>query len=110
MERYNKLPQHLTFSLAALMAFYSSNKLEGDVLVGDRNGESYSIKDDMEVLEFFKENSVKDTKEFVHNFLSNIHFFGQDLTEVKDLEAEVVKYLDDIRKYGMHDTLVNYFG
>ena len=92
------------------MAFYSSNKLEGDVLVGDRNGESYSIKDDMEVLEFFKENSVKDTKEFVHNFLSNIHFFGQDLTEVKDLEAEVVKYLDDIRKYGMHDTLVNYFG
>ena len=110
VERYNKLPQHLTFSLAALMAFYSSNKLEGDVLVGDRNGESYSIKDDMEVLEFFKENSVKDTKEFVHNFLSNIHFFGQDLTEVKDLEAEVVKYLDDIRKYGMHDTLVNYFG
>ena len=110
VERYNKLPQHLTFSLAALMAFYSSNKLEGDVLIGDRNGESYSIKDDMEVLEFFKENSVKDTKEFVHNFLSNIHFFGQDLTEVKDLEAEVVKYLDDIRKYGMHDTLVNYFG
>ena len=92
------------------MAFYSSNKLEGDVLIGDRNGESYSIKDDMEVLEFFKENSVKDTKEFVHNFLSNIHFFGQDLTEVKDLEAEVVKYLDDIRKYGMHDTLVKYFG
>ena len=42
--------------------------------------------------------------------MTNTDFWGQDLTEVKDLEAEVVKYLDDIRKYGMHDTLVNYFG
>ena len=105
VERYNKLPQHLTFSLAALMAFYSSNKLEGDVLVGDRNGESYSIKDDMEVLEFFKENSVKDTKEFVHNFLSNIHFFGQDLTEVPGFEQAVVAYLDEIDAKGTYEVM-----
>ena len=105
-----KLPEHLTFSLAALMAFYSSTKLEGDVLIGDRNGQPYNIKDDMDVLEFFKENSTKDTKEFVHNFLSNTHFFGQDLSEVKDLENEVVKYLDEIKNNGMKETLSKYFG
>ena len=110
IEKTGKLPKHLTFSLAALMAFYQGTEIRDKALIGHRNGEEYNIMDDAAVLEFFAANSTKPSKEFAHGFLSNSDFFGQDLTEVKDLEAEVVKYLDDIRKYGMHDTLVNYFG
>ena len=57
VEKYGKLPVHLTFSIAALMAFYTGNEIREKALIGHRNGEEYKIMDDMQVLEFFKENS-----------------------------------------------------
>lgn len=110
VEKFNELPSHLTFSIAALMAFYSANELNGDVLVGHRGDNTYDIKDDKDVLEFFKDNSDKDTKEFVHNYLSNEKFHGQDLTLVNGLEDKVCEYLSEIRNEGMEKTLTKYFG
>jgi hypothetical protein len=53
VEQFGMLPACLTFSLAALMAFYSSTEMREGKLIGYRNGEVYRISDDAAVLEFF---------------------------------------------------------
>lgn len=105
VEKTGALPAHLTFSLAALMAFYSAREIRDGKLIGHRNGEEYMISDDAAVLEFFVENSTKATEEFVGAFLSNETFFGQDLTLVAGLKDAVVSYLDDIKANGMREAL-----
>lgn len=103
-------PKHLTFSLAALMAFYSATELRDGALIGHRNGEEYRIMDDSSVLEFFKDNCEKPVGEFVKNFLSNKNFFGADLTELGNTEELVTTYLTDIKTLGMREALVKHFG
>ncbi|MBE6108588.1 MAG: tagaturonate reductase [Erysipelotrichaceae bacterium] len=110
LEKFGKLPEHLTFSIAALMAFYTGNEIREGVLIGHRDGQEYPIKDDADVLEFFKENSSKETSEFVHAVLSNTSFYGQDLTQIEGLSEKVTEYLDMIRTKGMEAALVHFFG
>ena len=102
-------PRRLTFSLAALMAFYTSDKLEDGALIGKRDGEEYKIKDDPAVLEFFKEYSGKSTEEFAKAFLSKEAFFGQDLSNLKDTYKLVCGYLDDIKTLGMRGAMEKNF-
>ena len=102
-------PKHLTFSLAALMAFYTSDKLEGSALIGNRNGEEYKIMDDLAVLEFFRDNSGKSTEEFVKAFLAKESFWGQDLSALGDTYKLVCGYLDDIRTLGMRAAMEKNF-
>lgn len=105
VEKMGKLPAHMTFSLAALMAFYSGTEIRDGKLVGHRGEEEYMISDDAAVLEFFAANSAKATEEFVTAFLSNEAFFGQDLTKVEGLKDAVTAYLDDIKTNGMRAAL-----
>lgn len=102
-------PKHLTFSLAALMAFYSSEKLEGNALIGNRNGEEYKIMDDLAVLEFFRDYSGKSTEEFAKAFLAKESFWGQDLSALGDTYKLVCGYLDDIRTLGMRAAMEKNF-
>ncbi|SEW28920.1 tagaturonate reductase [[Clostridium] fimetarium] len=101
VEKFGKLPKYLTFSIAALMSFYTSQKAGEMSLVGNRNGEEYTIRDDKDVLDFFKANSSKSPKEFTQAFLSTEKFFGQDLTKVSGLVDAVTSYITDIRAKGM---------
>jgi len=101
VEKFGKLPKYLTFSIAALMSFYTSEKAGEMSLVGNRDGEEYTIRDDKDVLDFFKENSSKSPKEFTQAFLSTEKFFGQDLTKVSGLVDAVTSYITDIRAKGM---------
>lgn len=105
VEKYGKLPVHLTFSIAALMAFYTGTEIRDKALIGHRDGQEYSIMDDARVLEFFRDYSAKDTKTFVNAYLSNEEFHGQDLTKVEGLADTVSAYLDDIRVNGMRAAL-----
>lgn len=104
-EKYGKLPIRLTFSLAALMAFYEGDEIKDGTLIGYRNGEEYPIIDDMAVLEFFKDNCRKETSEFVTAFLKREDFFGQDLTKLEGLTDRITVYLEDIKKNGMRSAL-----
>lgn len=101
VEKFGKLPKYLTFSIAALMSFYSSEKSGEMCLIGNRDGEEYTIRDDQYVLDFFKDNSSKSPKEFAQAFLSNEKFFGQDLTKVEGLVDAITNYITDIRENGM---------
>ena len=109
IEKTGELPKHLTFSLAALMAFYKGTEIRDKALVGNRDGQEYNIMDDGAVLEFFAAHSTKPSKEFAHGFLSNTDFFGQDLTQIKGLEDAIAAYLDEIAAKGMRKTMEDNF-
>lgn len=104
----NALPPCLAFSLAALIAFYStpvSGEITDGALCGVRGSETYPIRDDAEVLAFFAEKKDLAGPALAHAVLSNTAFFGQDLTEVPGLEAFVAAQLECIAKNGMENTL-----
>lgn len=105
IEKTGKLPVHLTFSLAALMAFYTGTEIRDKALIGHRGEEEYNILDDEAVLSFFASNSDKQTAEYVHNTLANADFWGQDLSRIAGVEDAVTAYLTDIRSLGMRQTM-----
>jgi tagaturonate reductase len=86
-----RAPELLSFSLAALMAFY-----KGDLRAG------YALKDDPAVLEFFTEvwlsGKPDDTVKAV---LSRVDFWGEDLSVLPGFEDAVRTALDDILKQGV---------
>ncbi len=93
-----KLPRLITFSFAALLAFYTSDNLSDGALVAKReNGDVYSVRDDEAVLKFFAENSAKKSDEFVKLACANEAFWGEDLTKYAEFTAEVTKWYDLIR-------------
>ena len=104
-EQNGKLPERLTMSLAALIAFYSGSEIKDGALIGHRNGEEYLIKDDAFVLEFFAENSSKSADELTKLVLSNEKFWGTDLTKIPGAEKAVAAFLSDIRTSGVRSTM-----
>lgn len=105
VEKEGKLPRHLTFSLAALLAFYTGVEIRDSALIGHRGTEEYRIMDDAKVLEFFAENSRKNAKEYAEAVLSNEEFWGQDLTNVPGALDAVCGYLTQIREKGMREAV-----
>ena len=93
-----ELPRLITFSLAALFAFYSSEDLrEGTLYTKRADGTAYEIHDDAHVLEFFAANSGKDVDTFVKAALSNEVFWGEDLTAYEGMEETVDEWLTLIK-------------
>lgn len=96
IKRKKELPNHLLFSLAALMAFYK----------GDRNGDEINLKDDLPVLNFFKYQwGHNNAEEIVHNTLMNTDFWGVDLLEFEGFEKAVLGHLELITENGMAKAL-----
>lgn len=110
IKRKGTLPEHLTFSLAALIAFYSGTEIRDGALIGHRGSEEYLIKDDKAVLEFFAENSALSPDELADKVLGNTGFWGTDLREYSGAAEKVIAYINDIRSLGMRKTLEKYFG
>lgn len=109
MEKEKKVPKHLAFSLAALMAFYTGGEIRDKALIGHRNGEEYRVMDDADVLEFFAENSSRPAGEYVHAVLGNAGFWGQDLSILEGVEGEITSDLSKIRELGMRGALQEIF-
>jgi len=102
-----KIPVHLAFSLAALMAFYTSDRLEDGALISDRSGEAYRVVDEEDVLLFFTQIHKLPFKDYAYECLGNTRFWGQDLTKQPGLAESVAKALDNIRMHGMKTALKN---
>ena len=109
IEKEGKLPVHLTFSLAALMAFYTGTEIRDKALIGHRDGQEYNILDDAAVLEFFAANSSKGAREYAHTVLSNEAFWGQDLSALAGVEDAVASYTEEIRTLGMRKAMEKIF-
>lgn len=96
IKRKGVLPEGLLFSLASLIAFYK----------GDRNGESYTVKDDQAALDFFAHQWAQNNpSNIVNATLSNTDFWGIDLTEFEGLESLVTRHLENILSRGMQNAL-----
>ncbi len=103
-----ELPKYITFSFAALMAFYSSKDLQGEALVGKRGEETYKIMDDKHILAFFANHYNKeDVKSFVSKVASNEAFWGEDLASYEGFVDKVSSYLEKIYTKGMRKALEN---
>ena len=103
IEANGKLPVCLTTSLAAYIAFYSNDiqALTDKGLVCRRpKGNEYTVSDDRWALEFYWARKDADAETLVHDVLTNEQMWGQDLSEIPGLEAEVVRILKLIRTEG----------
>lgn len=90
-----EIPKLITFSFAALLAFYSSENLKEDGLYAKRlNGDEYVIHDDKEVLEFFAENTGK--CDFVEKACQNVNLWGEDLSNYTDFTEKVAYWYEKI--------------
>jgi len=99
IETKNELPKHLLFSLAALVVFYS----------GNRNGSRIELKDDKEVLDFFKNQwEGSDISAIVKATLSNTAFWEVDLTSYPGVLEFVQNKTTDIVTLGMKKALENF--
>lgn len=87
-----QLPKILTFSLAALIAFYMHS---------DSHRE-YEVRDSESVLSFF---NAQTNENAVLNTLKNTEFWGRDLTEIDNLQKRVEKYYNEICAAGMKDAV-----
>ena len=88
------LPKLVTFSFAALLAFYRSSDLRQDGLYAKRaDGTQYVIHDDEAVLRIFAENSILENSSYVKNIASNTAFWGEDLSAYPNFTETVCHWL-----------------
>jgi len=95
----DKLPTNLTFSLACLIQFYK----------GTWKNEVLPVKDTPEIVEAF--NSAwqsGDLNLVVSNILSNIEFWGEDLTKINGLYKAIVLALNEINTNGIEKGYANF--
>ncbi len=109
VEKKEELPPILSFSLAALIAFYHGSGVAGRKMKGVRmvNGapEEYEIDDDTEALLFFEKvwkeyEEDHDSFSLARKVLQNTEMWGQDLTEVPGLTDKIGFYLSEIGSKG----------
>lgn len=97
------LPVCLTLSLAAYIAFYSSDiqRREADGLICRRaKGNEYKVQDDVWILDFYFERREAEPAALVHDVLSCETLWGEDLTALPGLEELVINGLQQIRSEG----------
>ena len=109
VEKEGKLPEHLTFSLAALMGLYHGGKIVDGKLACLRDGQPYTLQDDAAVLEFFATSADLPVEQQVEAFLGNESFFGPDLIKVPGLKESVAASLKDILARGMKTVMAERF-
>ncbi len=106
VQKYQKLPPHLTFALAALIAFYR----------GERNGQPIALQDDAIWLTRYKQwwqqfaDGDLSLYQLVYNVLQQKDHWQQDLTQVPQLVELVAEQLNMILENDMRAALAHYCG
>lgn len=98
-----ELPACLTMSLAAYIAFYTSDvqRREADGLICKRpKGNEYKVQDDAWVLDFYYEHRNDSVEDLVKAVLTNTRMWGEDLSAIAGVEAAVAAGLKLIRTEG----------
>ena len=91
VKREGKLPERLTFSLAAYIAYY-------------RKGGEF-VRDDQWVLDFFEAHRGDDNKTLVNAVVNNDKMWDGALAAVPGFEEAVAAYLDKIDSEGMYEVM-----
>ncbi|WP_207497226.1 tagaturonate reductase [Aridibaculum aurantiacum] len=105
-ERLGTIPQRLSFSLAATIAFYK----------GKRGDETIALNDDAHVLELMKnvwskaDGSEASLQELVREVLAYEKVWKKDLNQVEGLAEAVANHLINIEKNGMKQAVETLVG
>ncbi len=102
VKRFDKLPKYITASFACYIDFFNGTELTKEGLVGTRGDNTYVIKDDRDILEFYHAHKDDSVEELVHAVCSNAAFWGESLCEIDGFEAQVVADLKGIRANGAY--------
>ncbi|MCR5502113.1 MAG: tagaturonate reductase [Lachnospiraceae bacterium] len=103
---YGKLPPVLTFSFAAFLCFYHMGTELGDgVLIAQRNGKEFSIKDDRWVLEEFYKLREADLHTLADSIIDNEKMWGGSLGTLPGFKDMVMEDLDLIDDKGMYEAM-----
>ena len=101
-----ELPACLTFSFAAYMDFYRAGKEKGEgCLIGRRGEDTFEIKDDQWVLDFYYDHKDDDNKTIAAAVIGNGQMWGKELQELPGFYEAVVKYLDLIDEVGIYEAM-----
>jgi tagaturonate reductase len=106
-----KPPAALSFSLAALIAFYQGANLAGREMTGSRNGAAYPIQDDEDVLKRFvalyrdTEGDGERPRKITRAVLGFVDWWGEDLSAYAGLEDAVSAYLAAIWSSGIKSVI-----
>lgn len=100
--KFKSLPACITASFAFYLQFYKGIRLEDDGLLATRGTNSYFIKDDLNVLEFYAAHKEDSLKDYVHAACSNSDFWGEDLTCIPGFEAQVLTYMEIMEEKGVY--------
>lgn len=111
-ESNSALPAMMTFSLAALIAFYRGDRIEDSALAASRPKGGYRVADNADVLEFFRSTwaacdstDSEALKGVVRKVLGSRQIWGMDLNAVPGLAEAAGGYLGDIIISGMAGAL-----
>lgn len=83
------LPERLVFSLASLLAFYQTDK----------------IQDDPEIMAWFK--AHRDDNDYITKACSNASFWGEDLTAIPGFSDLIELHSKQIRERGIREAISN---
>ena len=101
VKRKGTLPSCITASMAFYIQFYRGIRWEEDsIMVAKREANEYPVKDDLNVLKFYMERKDAKIEGLVHDVLSNVDFWGQDLTQIPGFESAVLQDMEVIQESG----------
>lgn len=102
-KRTGSLPKCLTFSFAAYVAFYHNGKEKGEnCLVGKRGENTYEIKDDPWVLDFYYDHRNDDEADIARAVVNNERMWGPQLAALPGFEDAVAQALMRIKAVGVY--------
>ncbi len=111
-EKNGKVPTVMSFAFAALLAFDRGTEIRDGALIGHReNGEEYTIKDDMPILEMYRDlwskcdGSEEAIKALVSEVFSKKEMWDMDLNTIDGLCDKVSGYLYSILTNGVRKTM-----
>jgi tagaturonate reductase len=107
---YRRIPLALTFSLAALLAFYRGTEIRDGALLGTRANGPYAAKDDAPVLDAFAEQwrafaQHGNVAVLCRTILGRTDFWGENLAALPDLADGVSAHLSRILQVGVREAI-----
>jgi len=105
--QHGKAPAGLSFSLAALLTFYHGKFADNGDFLGQRQGQSYPIKDNADILAIMNAawDGATDLTKVTTTLLADTRLWGEDLTLVPGLAEQTANALIRIKEVGIKSAM-----
>ncbi|WP_295865046.1 tagaturonate reductase [uncultured Oscillibacter sp.] len=106
VRRTGTLPRRLTFSFAAYVTFYHNASQRGEgCLIGRRGEDTYEVRDDAWVLDFYDRHRGGSAREIIHAVVNEPRMWDGALAELPGFEEAAAAALERIEAVGMYEAM-----